>query len=208
MRSLRKAIWARPYSYGFAALAIALLLGFLAPHRARAAEAAPAKPCDTAPYHQFDFWLGDWRVYDGTNGQLVAKDHIETQFQGCVVQQTLTFVTDMYRKPGVAYRLAGASTSRFDGQQWLQLWVDNQWGAIIMKGAPTKDGDMVLDTAIPSRGRDVRLIWKREPGGVVRILQYVADTGSGKWEQYGDLIYRREAGSAASPQASSGAATP
>jgi len=175
---------------------------------AQAADPALTKPCDAAPYHQFDFWLGDWRVYDGANGQLVAKDHIGSQFAGCVVQQTLTFVTDMYRKPDVAYRLAGASTSRFDGQQWLQLWVDNQWGAIIMKGAPTKDGDMVLDTVIPSRGRDVRLIWKRQPGGVVRILQYVADTGSGKWEQYGDLIYRREAVSTAGRQESSGASIP
>jgi hypothetical protein len=186
-------------------MVVALLLGLLGLTPALAAEPVTTKPCDAAPYHQFDFWLGDWRVYDGTNGQLVAKDHIEMQFSGCVVQQTLDFVTDMYRKPGVAYRLAGASTSRFDGQQWLQLWVDNQWGAIIMKGAPTKDGDMVLDTVIPSRGRDVRLIWKRQPGGVVRILQYVADTGSGKWEPYGDLIYRPEP---AAPQASKGATTP
>jgi len=208
MRSLREAILSRPYSCGLSAIAVALLLSMLGQSAARAAEPAPTKPCDGPSYHQFDFWLGDWRVYDGTNGQLVAKDHIATQYAGCVVQQTMTFVTDMYRKPGVAYRLAGASTSRFDGQQWLQLWVDNQWGAIIMKGAPTKDAAMVLDTVIPSRGRDVRLIWKLEPGGVVRILQDVADTGSGKWDRYGDLIYRREPASAAAPQASSGASTP
>jgi len=199
------AIYCKLFCY---APAFAMLLGVLAYTPARAAEPAPTQPCAAAPYHQFDFWLGDWRVYDGTNGQLVAKDHIETQFAGCVVQQTLTFVTDMYRKPGVPYRLAGASTSRFDGRQWLQLWVDNQWGAIIMKGAPSKEGDMVLDTVIPSRGRDVRLIWKRQPGGIVRILQYVADTGSGKWEQYGDLIYRPDPAGAAAPQASSGASTP
>jgi hypothetical protein len=77
-----------------------------------------------------------------------------------------------------------------------------------MKGAPTKDAAMVLDTVIPSRGRDVRLIWKLEPGGVVRILQDVGDTGSGKWQQYGDLIYRRAPVGASAPQASSGASTP
>ena len=183
------------------------LMGLGGSATGRAAEPARLKPCDAGPYRQFDFWLGDWRVYDGTNGQLVAKDHIETQFEGCVVQQTLTFVTDMYRRPGVTYRLAGASTSRFDGQQWLQLWVDNQWGAIIMSGAAAKDGSMVLNTVIPSRGRDVRLVWKREPGGVVRILQYVAPKGSGKWSQYGDLIYRREPGGRV-PQASGRSSTP
>jgi len=185
-----------------------LIFGLGGAASGRAAEPAASEPCAAAPYHAFDFWLGDWRVYDGTNGQLVAKDHIETQFAGCVVQQTMTFITDMYRRPGVAYRLAGASTSRFDGQQWLQLWVDNQWGAIIMGGALDKDGAMVLNTVIPSRGRDVKLIWKRQPGGVVEILQYVAPTGSGKWSQYGDLIYKREPASGRAPQASSGAATP
>jgi hypothetical protein len=165
------------------------LLAFVAVTPAAQA-AEPAGPCDAPAYHQLDFWVGHWRVYDNDTGQVVAEDRIKKTYAGCIVEQDLTFTTDMYRHDGVSYRLAGTSISRFDGQQWLQLWADNQWGAIIMKGAPGKDGSMVFDTVIPSRGRDVRLIWEQKPGGVVEILQYVASTGSGAWTKYGDLIYR------------------
>ena len=175
---------------------------------AAAAEPATAAPCDAAVYRQLDFWLGRWQVYDGDSGRLVATDRIEKRLGGCVVEQNMTFVTDMYRRPGVAYRLAGASTSRFDGQQWLQIWVDNQWGAITMAGAADKDGSMVFNTIIPSRGRDVRLVWQPQPEGAVRILQYVAPTGSGKWEKYGDLLYRPDPRSGRPPQAPGSGSTP
>jgi hypothetical protein len=112
----------------------------------------------------------------------------------------------MYRRPGVAFRLSGTSVSRFDGQQWLQLWADNQWGAIVLAGAPDKAGAMVLASAVPSRGRDVRLEWRQEPGGVVRISQYVAAAGSGQWRRNDDLIYRPVVRRAR--QASAGASTP
>jgi hypothetical protein len=45
-------------------------------------------------------------------------------------------------------------------------------------------------TAIASRKRDVKLVYQSRPDGSVRILQYVAPFGSGKWVQYGDLVYR------------------
>jgi hypothetical protein len=172
-----------------------------------AAHPAVVVPCAAPAYHQLDFWLGDWLVYDGDTGQLVAKDRIDKRFADCVVEQNLTFISDMYLRPGVAFRLSGLSVSRFDGERWLQLWADNQWGAIAMQGAADKDGSMVFNTVIPSRGRDVRLIWRPQPGGVVRILQYVAPAGTGKWEKYGDLIYRPDP-AAAPHTASVGASTP
>jgi hypothetical protein len=36
----------------------------------------------------------------------------------------------------------------------------------------------------------VKLVYENHPDGTVRILQYVAPAGSGKWVKYGDLIYR------------------
>ena len=105
-------------------------------HSARPLEqsAAPAT-CDTPEHHRLDFWLGDWQVFDGTTNELVALDHIEKHSEGCIIQQTMTFVTDMYRRPGIGHRLAGMSISRFDGEQWVQMWADNQWGAILLRGS-------------------------------------------------------------------------
>ena len=178
-----------------------LLLGVSAvaldwPGQARAAETmaleqttAPAT-CDTPQHHQLDFWVGDWQVFDAATNQLVAFERVEKHSQGCIVQENLTFLTDMYRRPGVKYRLAGIGVNRFDGENWLQMWADNQWGAIFLRGALDADGKMVFVTVIPSRKRDVKLKYENRRDGTVRILQYVAPAGSGKWVKYGDLIYR------------------
>jgi hypothetical protein len=32
------------------------------------------------------------------------------------------------------------SISRFDGEQWVQMWADNQWGAILFRAAPAAAG--------------------------------------------------------------------
>jgi hypothetical protein len=150
---------------------------------------APAT-CDTPQHHQLDFWVGNWQVFDAATNQLVAIERVEKHSEGCIVQENLTFVTDMYRRPGVKYRLAGIGINRFDGENWLQMWADNQWGAIFLRGAPDADGNMVFVTVIPSRKRDVKLVYENRPDGTVRILQYVAPAGSSKWVKYGDLIYR------------------
>jgi hypothetical protein len=150
---------------------------------------APAA-CDTPQHHQLDFWVGNWQVFDAATNQLVAFERVEKHSEGCIVQENLTFLTDMYRRPGVKYRLAGIGVNRFDGENWLQMWADNQWGAIFLRGAPDADGNMVFVTVIPSRKRDVKLVYENRSDGTVRILQYVAPAGSGKWVKYGDLVYR------------------
>jgi hypothetical protein len=150
---------------------------------------APAT-CDTPQHHQLDFWVGNWQVFDAATNQLVALERVEKHSEGCIVQENLTFLTDMYRRPGVKYRLAGIGVNRFDGENWLQMWADNQWGAIFLRGALDADGKMVFVTVIPSRKRDVKLVYENRPDGTVRILQYVEPAGSGKWVKYGDLINR------------------
>jgi hypothetical protein len=151
--------------------------------------AAPAT-CDTPAHHQMDFWVGDWQVFDAATNQLVAVDRVEKQYEGCILQENLTFVTDMYRRAGVKVRLAGIALNRFDGESWLQMWADNQWGAILLRGAVNATGNMEFVSVIPSRNRDVKLVYEKHPDGTLRILQYVAPAGSGKWARYGDLIYR------------------
>jgi hypothetical protein len=168
-----------------------LALGVLATGPAVALEQTTAPAiCDTPQHHQLDFWVGDWLVFDGATRQLVAYDHVVKDYEGCVVEEYLTFLTDTYRRPGVKVRLAGIAVNRFDGESWLQMWADNQWGAILLRGAPNADGNMEFVTVTPSRHRDVKLVYEKHPDGTLRILQYVAPAGSGKWSQYGDLVYR------------------
>jgi len=147
--------------------------------------------CDTPQHHQLDFWVGDWRVFDAETNQLVALDRVKKSYEGCIVEENLTFLTDMYHRPGVKVRLAGIALNRFDGESWLQMWADNQWGAILLRGTVNAARDMEFVSVIPSRHRDVKLVYEKHPDGTFRIVQYVAPAGSGKWAKYGDLIYRR-----------------
>jgi hypothetical protein len=152
--------------------------------------ASPAT-CDTPQHHLMDFWVGDWQVFDAATKERVALDRIEKLYEGCVVEQHLTFLTDLYRRPGVKVRLAGIAVNRFDGESWLQMWADNQWGAILLRGRPNASGNMEFVSVIPSRHRDVRLVYEKHADGTLSILEYVAPAGSGKWVKYGDLLYRR-----------------
>jgi hypothetical protein len=184
----------RTFRLGAAAAVALALTSFNVSTAGAATEATQPVPaagaCDTPQHHQFDFWVGDWQVFDAGTNKLVALDRVEKHSEGCIVQQNLSFVTDLYRRPGAKYRLSGISVNRFDGDAWLELWADNQWGAIALRGSPDENGSMVLKSIIPSRNRDLKLVWEKAPGGSVRVLQYVAPAGSGKWEKYGDLIYR------------------
>jgi hypothetical protein len=166
-------------------------LGVSSSNLAAAAEPpAIEAPCETPQNHQFDFWVGDWQVFDATNNQLVGFDRVEKHSRGCIVQENLTMTSDLYRRPGVPYRMAGIAVNRFDGEAWLQLWADDTWGAIVMRGKPDANGSMVFTSIIPSRNRDLRVVYEKNPDGTVRTLQYVAPAGSDKWQKYGDLLYR------------------
>jgi hypothetical protein len=158
---------------------------------APATSSKAAGTCDTPQHHQFDFWVGDWQVFEAKSNQLVAYDRVEKLAHGCIVQQNLTMITDLYRGPGVPWRMSGIGVNRFDGEGWLELWADDTWGAIALRGMPDASAAMVLTTVVPSRNRDLKLVWEKKPDGSVRQLQYVAPAGSGKWQLFGDLIYRR-----------------
>jgi hypothetical protein len=177
------------YTTGTFAAIVLVASGRPAP-AAAAAENSAAGPCDTPQHHQFDFWVGDWQVFEAKSNQLVGYDRVEKQSHGCIVQQNLTMITDLYRGPGVGYRMSGIGVNRFDGENWLELWADDTWGAIALRGTLDAHGSMVLTTLTPSRNRDLRLVWERRPDGSVRTLQYVAPAGSGKWQLFGELIYR------------------
>lgn len=88
--------------------------------------AAPIN-CATLQHHQLDFWVRDWRVFDANTNQLVAFDRVVKHSEGYIVEENLTFLNDMYRRPGAKVRLAEIVVNRVEGESWVQMWVDNQW---------------------------------------------------------------------------------
>src|ERR1700687_4448687 len=56
--------------------------------RVLAAEPAPsARWCVAAAYRQFDFWVGDWDVFDVGSSLPVAHARIDPILDGCVLRE-------------------------------------------------------------------------------------------------------------------------
>src|SRR5918996_1555494 len=66
-------------------LAVILLAGFTADSSPAPPSPSPA-PCAAPEYRQFDFWLGDWNVYNPA-GALVGTNRVTREFDGCVLQE-------------------------------------------------------------------------------------------------------------------------
>lgn len=108
-------------------------------HAARPRAAAAAFACDSAPYHQFDFWLGSWTVdqeilqRDGTYAHFPAVDRVERAADGCAVIEhwrgIVQFFWDGMTAPDSMH---GFSVRSFDPAHgtWSILWLSSRHDAL------------------------------------------------------------------------------
>src|SRR3982750_424815 len=83
--------------------------------------------CAAPEYRQFDFWLGDWDVFDFNDPNTrVARVQVERMLDGCVVRESYTDNNG----------LQGQSLSTFDiGRKlWHQTWVTNRGQLLLLDG--------------------------------------------------------------------------
>lgn len=92
-----------------------------------------ARPCEyDERYRQFDFWLGEWHVYNPA-GTRVGTNHVEKMLEGCALQENWTS----------AGGIQGKSTNYLDpaNGNWIQVWVSQGGDNIYYEGV-FKDGGM------------------------------------------------------------------
>ena len=83
-----------------------------------------APPCEgkvwwadsTAGREDFDFWVGEWQVFDRESGLLVGFDDVEKVFGGCAVRQHWRHMNDAYTLPGAPWRMQGGSHTTLVGE--------------------------------------------------------------------------------------------
>ena len=162
-----------------------ILLGPLAFACGAATHAVAATaPCAEPESRQFDFWIGDWDVFD-PSGKQVGTNRIAPIYD-CVLHESwkATRVSE------------GQSFNRYDTERavWHQTWVDNQGSLLLLEGG-LKDGTMVLsDATTPRRkpGAAVNEIrWSRNPDGSVRQHWQSSADGGKTWKTEYDGRYVR-----------------
>lgn len=94
------------------------------------------KPCAccSSTYKQFDFWVGNWTVYD-TTGKEVGKNTIIKLEDNCVLNEHWTGIGST----GRSYNYFNNTDST-----WNQVWIDNSGGNLVLKGNLKKEGVMIL----------------------------------------------------------------
>src|SRR5215813_15100721 len=117
-----------------------------------------AASCASAEYHQFDFWLGDWDVFEFAGSAKVAHVRVERVLDGCALRELYEDDTG----------LKGESLSIYDSSRglWHQSWFTNRGQLLVIEGE-FREGEMVLkgtDHTSAGKERLVRGAWRAVKG--------------------------------------------
>jgi hypothetical protein len=106
--------------------------------------------CDCDECHQFDFWIGEWKVQwdnsDGTPGE--GQNIVNSILNGCVIEENFN------GNPGVDFK--GKSFSVYNNTQkiWQQTWVDDQGSYMVFTGG-MEDDQMILSRKITRNKKEL-----------------------------------------------------
>lgn len=161
-----------------------------APAAPAATAAAALEPCALRPeYHRLDFWLGDWRVYVGT--QLDGENHIVPILAGCAVQEEW-LDADGHR--GMSWFYVDKPSGRLK-----QLWLTDQAQALggvkekseradVPAGSVGFEGTLVA--ASGQRILDRTTLTPAADGTIRQVIELSRDEGK-TWRVAYDAVYRR-----------------
>lgn len=141
-------------------------------------------PCADSAYRQFDFWIGDWDVFDVERPTvIVAHARIELILNGCVLHEVYEGTEG----------LKGESFSIYDATRntWHQSWVTDRGQLLTIEGH-LRGGAIVLegtDHLADGKPRQVRGEWRSENHGVREIAARSTDGGV-TWVPWFDLLFR------------------
>jgi hypothetical protein len=156
--------------------------------------AQAATGCTSAFYRQFDFWIGDWQVWDSPSQRQVGSNRIERVLDGCALQEIWQDNTAL--PGGRAISLSFYSNS---DQKWHQVYVDNAGGAALLLSGGWNAGQMQLEqdawantTSNTKKGKE-RISWSlvdNNPNRVRQLGEHSEDGGL-TWRISFDALYIR-----------------
>lgn len=139
--------------------------------------------CSTLPYHEFDFWLGDWDVFELDGTAPVARTQVERALDGCALRERYESTDGM----------RGESLSAYDATRhlWQQSWFTNRGQLLVIEGRRNADAMVLEGSRTNADGLElVRGTWKPESGGV-RETAVISSDGGKTWKPWFDLIFRK-----------------
>jgi len=142
------------------------------------------KPCSAAEFHQLDFWVGDWDVFDVDNPTTqTARVRVESILDGCVLRED---DQDTEGHKGQSFSIYDASR-----RNWHQSWVTNRGQLLLLDGNLRGEGLVLNATERTPDGTDkmIRGTWKQVDSGVRETAVTSLDGGK-TWKPWFDLMFR------------------
>ena len=152
---------------------------------APAADAPPA--CSTPEHRQFDFWIGDWDVYDEGDAKPSMRIQVEKILDGCALRETYRDVNGM----------VGESLNFYDTgrKRWHQTWTTNRGQALLLDGELAGGRMTFHATEATAEGPVLwRAVWIPQ-GHEVRETAETSRDGGKTWRKRFDIVFRRHQGS-------------
>ena len=141
--------------------------------------------CSGDDFHQFDFWLGDWDVFEVDSGKHDATVRVDRALDGCAVREQYHDDSGM----------RGESLSIYDATRnvWHQSWFTNRGRYLAIEGH-LQSGAMVLSgTYKDAEGVSTQVRGTWSPSGKDVRETAILSTDQGKtWKPWFDLIFGRE----------------
>lgn len=162
----------------------AVLLVSLATLAGAAAQTPPKVCMDEPAFRQFDFWVGDWDVYNNANDVLVGRNRIESRENGCVLVE----------KWASSSGGTGMSMNYYDSLtgKWRQVWIASNY-SIDIEGGLNQEGAMVLEGRLHNyrsrRSFEFRGTWTPNEDGTVRQFFEQMNRESREWQVWFDGRY-------------------
>ena len=163
--------------------ALTVLAASHAPSHATDRASAAPKPtaCSAPEYRQFDFWAGNWDVFDVGSPAKVAHARVYLILDGCVLRE------DYQGADGHQ----GQSFSIYDSTRkvWHQSWVTNRGELLTIEGK-FEAGAIVMTGEDRVKGALVRGEWKPQHDDV-RETAVTSNDGGKTWKPWFDLVFRK-----------------
>ena len=162
---------------------ILLLLGFSFTSSVFLSAELPKSECKAAEHHQFDFWLGDWDVFEADGVTQAAHVRVERALDGCALLELYEDGSGM----------KGESLSAYDASRkvWHQTWMTNRGQVLMIEGKMQSDAMVLSGSYRSTDGKQTlaRGTWKRATDGV-RETAVTSGDGGKTWRPWFDLIFR------------------
>jgi hypothetical protein len=104
--------------------------------------------CDCTECHQFDFWVGKWKVEWMNKDSTISEgtNTVNSILDGCAIEENFN------GNPGMDFRGKSLSVYNHKHKTWQQTWVDNEGFYMLFAGGMQKDKMILSRTVETTKG--------------------------------------------------------